>query len=77
MSPERSLGEYEHSVLGDFEHAAAPLQQLHAGFWKSGSNLGRQTGGPRFVVSNDAVTDGDDHDSARSEGKARSDKHES
>ena len=62
MASECPLGKHEHSVFGDLEHATTPLQQLNVGFRERGSNLGRQTGGPRFVVSNDAVTDRDGHE---------------
>lgn len=61
MAPERPLGEHEHTVLRDFENSTTPLQQLDGGFWKRGSNLGCQTGGPWFVVSNDAITNRDGH----------------
>jgi hypothetical protein len=61
MAPERALREHEHAVPGDFEHAATPLHQLDGSVWKCISNLGRQTGGPGLVVSNDAVADRDVH----------------
>jgi hypothetical protein len=61
MSPERALGKHEDAVLGDFEHATAPLQQLDGSLRICLANLGRQTGGPRFVVSNDAIANRDVH----------------
>jgi hypothetical protein len=61
MAPERALREHEHAVPGNFEHAATPLHQLDGSVWKCISNLGRQTGGPGLVVSNDAVADRDVH----------------
>jgi len=44
------------------EHAARRLDQLHVGMGIGLADLGRQTGGPRLVVSDDAVFDGDTHD---------------
>lgn len=61
MAPERPLREYEHAISGDFEDATTSLEHLHRGLGVRLPNLGRQTGGPGFVVSNDAVTDRDVH----------------
>jgi hypothetical protein len=58
---ERPLGEHQHAVFRNFEHASASLQQLHRRLGIRGANLGRQTGGPWFVVSNDAVANRDVH----------------
>jgi hypothetical protein len=58
---ERPLRKHQHAVVGYLEHTTAPLQQLDRCVWKGPSNLGRQTGGPGFVVSNDAVADRDVH----------------
>lgn len=61
MTPECALGKDEHAVPADFEHSPTPLQELDGCVRICLANLGRQTGGPGFVVSNDAVTDGDMH----------------
>jgi hypothetical protein len=61
MAPERALREHEHAIPGDFEYATTPLHQLDGSVWKCISNLGRQTGGPGLVISNDAVADRDVH----------------
>jgi hypothetical protein len=61
MPPERALREYEHAVSGNFKHSTTPLQQLDGSVGICLSNLGRQTGGPGLVVSNDAVADRDVH----------------
>jgi hypothetical protein len=61
MPLEGALGEHENAILHDFEHTTAPLQQLDRCVGISLLDLGRQTGGPRFVVSNDAVTYRDVH----------------
>jgi hypothetical protein len=51
------LGEEEPAVHYHFEHAASRLDQLNVGVRESTTKLGRQTGGPGLVVSNDAVFD--------------------
>ena len=51
------LGEEQSTVHHHFEHAPRRLQQLDVGVWESATQLGRQTGGPGLVVSNDAVFD--------------------
>lgn len=61
MTPERALGEDQHTVPDDFERTTTPLQQLDGCVRISLANLGRQTGGPGLVVSNDAVADCDMH----------------
>jgi hypothetical protein len=43
------------------EHAARRLNQLHVSVGVGLADLGRQTGGPGLVVSDDAVFDGDAH----------------
>ena len=65
MASERALGEDQHAVPRDFEHAATPLHQLDGSAWICISNLVRQTGGPGLVVSNDAVADRDVHVGAK------------
>src|SRR5262245_45995925 len=48
------LGEYATSVELNLEHPARRLDQPHLHLREGGTNLGRQTGGPRLIVSNDA-----------------------
>lgn len=48
------LGEDATSVQLDFEHAAGRLDQPDLGLREGRANLGRQTGGPRLIVSDDA-----------------------
>ena len=55
------LGEDALAVDLDFKDAAGRLDQAHFGVGKGIPDLGRQTGGPRFVVSDDAVFDRDGH----------------
>jgi hypothetical protein len=57
----RLLGENAPPVDLDFKDAARGLDQPYFGLWKCAADLGRQTGGPRFVISNDAVFDRDGH----------------
>ena len=49
------------AIAQNFEFTAPRRNQLDLRFGKSSTNFGRQTGGPRLVVSNDAVFDGDLH----------------
>ena len=55
------LGEDPTSVDVDLEDAARRLDQPHVSVREGIAELGRQTGGPRLVVSDDAVFDGDGH----------------
>ena len=55
------LGEDAAPVDVDFENAAGGLNQPHFSMRKGAADFGRQTGGPWFVVSNDAVFDCDGH----------------
>ena len=55
------LGEQEQAVYHDLEHASRRLDQLNVGVRECLTKLGRQTGGPRLVVSNDAVFDRHSH----------------
>jgi hypothetical protein len=50
-----------YSIGNDLEPAASRRNHLKLGVGKALLNLSRQTGGSRFVVSNDAVFDGDFH----------------
>ena len=45
----------------DLEHAAGGFDQLHLGLRVGLTNLGRQTGSPGLVISNDAVFNRDAH----------------
>jgi hypothetical protein len=51
------FGEDEAAVHDHLEHTAGRLNQLHVGVRECATQLGRQTGGPGLVVSNDAVFD--------------------
>jgi len=55
------LGENAATVDLDLEDAARRLDQLHVGVGVGLANFGRQTGGARLVVSDDAVFDRDPH----------------
>jgi hypothetical protein len=55
------LGEDTAAIQLDFEHPARRLDQPDFCLRKRHPNLGRQTGGPRFVVSDDAELDGHAH----------------
>jgi hypothetical protein len=57
MPAERLLGEHLAPVHLDLEHASRRLDELHCCLRVRLADLGRQTGGPGFVVSNDAVFD--------------------
>jgi hypothetical protein len=61
MTLERFLGEDHNAVAIHLEYTAASLEQLDCRSGKGFANLGRQTGSPRFVVSDDAVPDRDVH----------------
>jgi hypothetical protein len=57
VSAQRALGKNQHTVAGNFEDATASLQHLDGRVGICLTNLGRQTGGLRFVISNDAIAD--------------------
>jgi hypothetical protein len=61
VSALRFFGEHPTTVHIDLEHAARRLGHLDLGVRKGAPNLGRQTGGPGLVVSDDAVFDGHEH----------------
>jgi len=61
VAPESLLGEHRAPVNFDLKHAARRLDQLDIGVRVGFPDLGRQTGGPRFVVSDHAVFDSDAH----------------
>src|SRR5215212_10453022 len=61
VAPEGLLRERQASVHGDLEDAARGGHQPDLGVRKFALQLSRQTGGSRFVVSNDAVFDDDPH----------------
>ena len=62
---ERDLAEDGPAVDDDLEPAARRLEQLDGGVRILGPELGRQTGGPRIVASDDAVFDRDVHAASR------------
>ena len=61
MAPQCTLREHQYTVPGNFEHPTTPLHQLDGSVWIGVPYLGRQTGGPGLVISNDAITDRDVH----------------
>ena len=61
MAAEHLLGKGDATVHVDLEHAARGLDQLDLGVRVCVTNLGRQTGSPGFVVSDDAEFDGNAH----------------
>ena len=61
MATRSLLGKDDAAVHLHLEDAAGGLDELHIRVGKRVANLGRQTGGPRFVVSDDAVLDRDLH----------------
>jgi hypothetical protein len=60
------LGKHQATVGHNLEGAAGRLQQTHLDSGVRLSQFGRQTGGPGFIVSNDAVFDRHVHGSHRS-----------
>jgi|ERR1051325_9461266 hypothetical protein len=58
---QRLLGKHPAAVHLDFEHAAGGLDELDLGVREGLADLGRQTGSPWLVVSNDAEFDRDSH----------------
>jgi hypothetical protein len=61
VSPQTLLGEDEVTINGDLEKASGSFDQLHLGIRVVLFDFGRQTGSPRFVVSDYAVLDGNLH----------------
>jgi hypothetical protein len=55
------LGEDAAAVQFDLEHAARRLDQPDLRLRERRANLGRQTGSPRLIVSDDAELDGHAH----------------
>jgi hypothetical protein len=55
------LGEDAAAIQLDFEHPTRRLDQPDFRLGECRPNLGRQTGGPRFIVSDDAELDGHPH----------------
>jgi hypothetical protein len=61
MPPEGLLGKDHRPIHRHLEDPAGGRDQLDVSVWPILAELGRQTGGPRLVVSDDAVVDGDSH----------------
>jgi hypothetical protein len=57
VSSKDLLGKHAPPVQLHFEHAARRFDQLDLRIREGAADLGRQTGGPRLVVSNDAILD--------------------
>jgi hypothetical protein len=53
--------ENELPVYRDFEQPTRRFDEPDIGVRKPRSNLGRQTGGPRFIVSDDAILNRNSH----------------
>jgi hypothetical protein len=71
VTTERFLGEDECSITGDLEHTTTSLEQLDGRLGVGLTDLGRQTGGPWFIVSDDAVPDADVHGCGVQEARQR------
>jgi hypothetical protein len=61
VAPQARFGKNPSTVDIDLKDAAGRLDEPDFGMRKCSADLGRQTGGPRFVVSDDAVLDRDGH----------------
>ena len=61
MAPELRLLEHRRTINNDFEPAAARRHQLNVSVLVRLTNRGRQTGGPGFVVSDNAEFDRNAH----------------
>jgi hypothetical protein len=61
MTPKCLLREYEIPVHGYLEQATRRFDQTHLGIGISFLQLGRQTGGAGFIVSDNAILDGHLH----------------
>jgi hypothetical protein len=61
MPSQRLLGEDASAVDLNFEHAAGGFDEFHFRVRVFLADLGRQTGSPGLVVSNDAIFDCDPH----------------
>jgi len=64
VATQRPLGEHQLPLDAHLEGAAGGLDQLDVGRRPRLLELGRQTGGPWLVASNDAVFDRDVHGGA-------------
>jgi len=63
MAPLGTFGKHQRSIDSHLEHAAGGLDQLDVGLGPRPRELGRQTGGPGLIVSDQAVFDRDAHGS--------------
>ena len=61
VAPQLLLGEDDGVVHRHLEHTSRRLDECDVGVRVSLADLGRQTGGPWLVVSNDEVLDRDAH----------------
>jgi hypothetical protein len=61
MPPAGLLGEDELPLCLDLEHPARRRDEAHVSIGESLLQLGRQTGGSRLVVSDDAILDRHPH----------------
>jgi hypothetical protein len=61
MPAKRPLGEHQAAIDRHFEHPAGRGDQAHVGIGPRLLELGRQTGGSRLVVSDNAVFDDGAH----------------
>ena len=56
------FGEHQIALKRDLECPARGFDQTHLRVWPDRTNLGRQTGSSWFVVSDDAILNGNNHD---------------
>lgn len=61
MASERLFGKDDVTVHSDLEEAAGRFDEANVGSRITRADVGRQTGGPGFVVSNHAILDRDLH----------------
>jgi hypothetical protein len=61
VAPDPELGKHDRTVHGDLERAARRLDQSDVSLGEPLPELGRRPDGPRLVVSDDAVLDGESH----------------
>jgi hypothetical protein len=61
VATQGTLGEHQAAIYRDLEHATGRLDQAYIRIRKRLLELGRQTGGPGLIASDDAEFDSDLH----------------